>query len=122
MKISIITATFNSIRSLPQVLASINSQSHADLEWIVVDGGSRDGTVEFLEANARFIDKMVTEPDKGIYDALNKGLALATGDVIGFLHSDDFLARPDIIQEINARFSDPMIDGVYGDLHYVGSV
>ena len=90
MKISIITATYNSISSLPSTLKSLREQTHNDIEWIVVDGGSKDGTIEFLDKNIRVNDKYVTEPDKGIYDALNKGIKMASGDIIGFVHSDDF--------------------------------
>ena len=119
MKISIITATYNSISSLPSTLKSLREQTHNDIEWIVVDGGSKDGTIEFLDKNIRVNDKYVTEPDKGIYDALNKGIKMASGDIIGFVHSDDFLASDSILGKINKVFEEEQIDGVYGDLQYV---
>ncbi len=119
MKISIITATYNSINSLPSTLKSVKEQTHKDIEWIVVDGGSQDSTIEFIEKNKKINDKYISEPDSGIYDALNKGIKMASGDIIGFVHSDDFLASDNIISKINKEFEENEIDGVYGDLQYV---
>jgi glycosyltransferase len=119
MKISIITATYNSLKHLPASLQSISSQSYPNIEWIVVDGNSTDGTKEFIEANSSKITNWVSEADKGIYDALNKGISMANGDIIGFLHSDDFFASNDVIQKIIEKFLKEEIDGVYGDLNYV---
>jgi glycosyltransferase len=119
MKISIITATYNSLKHLPASLQSISSQSYHNIEWIVVDGNSTDGTKEFIEANSSKIINWVSEADKGIYDALNKGISMASGDIIGFLHSDDFFASNDVIQKIIEKFLKEEIDGVYGDLNYV---
>ena len=124
MKITIITATYNSIQHIPDVLESIRLQSHPNIEHIVVDGGSTDGTVEYLQQSNQ-ISQLITEPDKGIYDALNKGIKLATGDVIGFLHSDDMLASNDIIQNIVRIFAAATNeyaqrpDVVYGDLVFI---
>ncbi len=124
MKVSIITATFNSIKHLPDVLESIGKQSYSNIEHIVIDGGSKDGTVEYIR-NSKFPVRMVSEPDKGIYDALNKGINLATGDVIGFLHSDDVLASSQTISNIVAAFTSPLrsdkegVSMVYGDLVFV---
>lgn len=95
------------------------AQDYADIEWVVVDGGSADGTVEVLKSASRQPDVMVSEPDKGIYDALNKGLKLATGDVIGLLHSDDFYPSPSVLSDVAKVFEDVKIDAVYGDLEYV---
>jgi glycosyltransferase len=119
MKISIITATYNSLKHLPASLQSISSQSYPNIEWIVVDGNSTDGTKEFIEANSSKIINWVSEADKGIYDALNKGISMANGDIIGFLHSDDFFASNDVIQKIIEKFLKEEIDGVYGDLNYI---
>jgi glycosyltransferase involved in cell wall biosynthesis len=94
MKLSIITATYNSERTLRDTMESILSQTFQDLEYIIVDGASKDATLDIIrEYEPRFQGKMryVSEPDKGIYDAMNKGFAMATGDVIGILNSDDFL-------------------------------
>lgn len=120
MKISIITITYNSAKTLQRALESVQTQTYPAIEHIIVDGASTDGTREMVEKyaadhkNVRFI----SEPDKGIYNALNKGIQMATGDVIGFLHSDDVLYSPDSIGQIAAAFEDKAIDVVYGDLQY----
>ena len=88
MKISIITATYNSLQHLPDVISSIGQQTYPNIEFVVIDGGSTDGTVEYLK-QSNLVSQLISEPDKGIYDALNKGVQLATGEIIGFLHSDD---------------------------------
>lgn len=121
MKISIITATYNSCKTLPVCMDSVLNQSYPDIEYIIIDGNSTDGTLDFINAKAETHKNItvVSEPDKGIYDALNKGIAKATGEVIGFVHSDDFLAHPDIISTIVKEFKSKKVDGVYGNLHYV---
>jgi glycosyltransferase involved in cell wall biosynthesis len=119
MKISVITATYNSVRTLEDCLDSVRRQSHALVEHIVIDGVSSDGTLELLQARRADLDVLVSEPDRGIYDALNKGLALASGDVVGFLHSDDFYAADDVLACVAAAFDDADVDAVYGDLDYV---
>ncbi len=119
MKISIITAVFNNRDTVAQALDSVLSQSHLDSELVVIDGGSTDGTLNILSG---YIDRMavfVSEPDRGIYDALNKGIAKATGDVIGFLHSDDLMADESVLKRVADAFADPAVDAVYGDLVYV---
>lgn len=100
---------------------SVLNQSYPDIEYIIIDGSSTDGTLDIINAKAKAYEnvKLISEPDKGIYDALNKGIAMATGDVIGFVHSDDFLAHPEIISKIAKEFKSKDIDGVYGNLHYV---
>ena len=132
MKISIITITYNSAKTLPRALESVRSQTYGDIEHIIVDGASTDGTVELIEAYAQSSNLQilkssnsnspkvhwVSEPDGGIYDALNKGIRMATGDVIGFLHSDDVLYSPDSIGQIAAAFESSKADVVYGDLQY----
>lgn len=125
MKISIITATYNSLKYISWALESISNQTYKNLEWIVIDGGSTDGTLEFLQ-KSKFINRLISEPDHGIYGALNKGIRVATGDIIGFLHSDDFYASPDILQKIADAFQNQSSDGnygkvtaVYGDLVFV---
>jgi glycosyltransferase involved in cell wall biosynthesis len=116
---TIITATYNALPTLREAYASLSSQTHTDWEWIVVDGASTDGTVEWLSALADSRVNWKSEKDQGIYDALNKGIARATGEVIGFLHADDLLAGPEVLTQIAARFQDVQIDGIYGDLQYV---
>jgi len=119
MKVSIITATFNSISSIHETFISIDSQDYNDIEWIVIDGASTDGTIDYLKSIEPKISKWVSEKDNGIYDALNKGLELASGDVIGFLHSDDVFANEKIISNIAKLFQEQQIGGVYGDLEYI---
>jgi glycosyltransferase len=118
MKISIITATYNSKTTLQDALASIASQKEVTIEYIIIDGGSTDGTLDLIKNNDT-IAKYISEPDKGIYDALNKGIQLATGDIIGFLHSDDLFASNSVVAQIVKEFENVVIDGVYGDLEYV---
>lgn len=121
MKFSIITAVYNN----PEVLGAIKSlqkQKNVNFEHIVVDGASDDYIIKLIKDNIRESDIFVSEPDDGIYDALNKGLKLATGDVIGFLHSDDFLASDDVLQRIENSFEKHVTDGIYGDLNYVGKI
>jgi glycosyltransferase len=118
MRITIITATYESARTVDDTLLSVHSQSHPDIEHIIVDGASTDGTLSIV-GNYPQVRKVVSEPDKGIYDAMNKGLALATGDVVGILNSDDFYAHTDVLRKVVAAFEDPSVDAVYGDLLYV---
>ena len=95
------------------------AQDYSDIEWVVVDGGSTDKTLEVLAAASRQPDILISEPDKGIYDALNKGLAPATGDVVGLLHSDDFYPSASVLGDVMKAFEDESVDAVYGDLEYV---
>lgn len=121
MKISIITATYNSEKTLKVCLDSVLNQTYKSIEYIIVDGNSTDGTLELVRSMQKNHDHilLISEPDKGIYDALNKGIKKATGDVIGFVHSDDFLATSNTIQNIADVFKKEDVDGVYGNLHYV---
>lgn len=119
MKISIITATYNSACTIRQTIISVNEQTYPDVEHIVVDGVSKDETLEIIYSLPNRVSKMVSEPDKGIYDALNKGIKLAEGDIIGLLHSDDSFASDQTLEIIAQTFQDPNIDLVYGDLQYI---
>jgi glycosyltransferase len=121
MKLTLITATYNSARTLEGAMQSVLQQGYPDLEYILVDGGSGDGTVALVERYAAQYPciRWVSEPDHGIYDALNKGVAMATGEAVGFVHSDDFLARPGILVAVADAFRERETDGVYGDLHYI---
>jgi len=119
LKISIVTAVFNRAATVGQALASVRSQSWPEVEHVVIDGGSTDGTVPILQRHRDQLAVLVSEPDQGIYDALNKGLARATGDVIGLMHSDDFFADDRVLERVAAAFADPLVDAVYGDLDYV---
>lgn len=120
MTISIITITYNSAKSLQRALDSVQSQHYKDIEHIIVDGASTDGTKDLIAAYAKQHPNVrwVSEKDDGIYNALNKGIRMATGDVIGFLHSDDVLYSSDSIGHIAAAFGDETVDVVYGDLQY----
>lgn len=119
MKISIITVTYNGRETVADCLASVAAQSHADREHVVIDGASTDGTLDLLEAHRAQLAVLVSEPDRGIYDALNKGLARASGDVVGLLHADDVFADAGVLERVAKAFADPAVDAVYGDLVYV---
>jgi len=119
MKISIITIAYNSGKSIGDAINSVVSQTYPDIEYIIVDGKSKDNTVEVVKSFGSKVTKFVSEPDKGIYDALNKGIAIASGDVIGFMHSDDLFADEFVIGRVAGLFRQTGVDSVYGDLEYV---
>lgn len=119
MKISVVTACFNSSDYVGSALSSVDSQRDVEVEHIIVDGGSADPTMDIIARHSAPWRLAVSEPDRGIYDAMNKGIARATGDVIGFINSDDFLAGPDVLSTVAKAFEDPDVDAVYGDLAYV---
>jgi len=119
MKITIITAAYNSASTIKDTICSVNSQDYPNIEHIIIDGGSKDKTLEIVNEYAQRISIVLSEPDNGIYDAYNKGLARATGDVIGFLNSDDFYFSPTVISKVAESFLDESVDAVYGNLVYV---
>ena len=123
MKISIITATFNSASHIATCIASVNAQRHRNIEHIIVDGASKDNTLEIIKSSPNRVAKIISEPDNGIYDALNKGIKAATGDIIGFLHSDDTFGSPDtlekIVKQFETRKKGKKPDGVHGNLLFV---
>ena len=119
MKISIITVAYNSAATIADTLASVAAQTHPDVEHIVIDGGSTDGTQALLARAGGHLAAVVSEPDRGIYDAMNKGLGLATGEVIGLLNSDDFYASPQVLHTVAGAFADPQVLACWGDLCYV---
>lgn len=122
MKISIITAAYNSGATLRDTMRSVLSQSYTEWEHIIVDGGSKDNTLDIireLEPEYRGRLKWVSERDRGIYDAMNKGIAMATGDVVGILNSDDFYSSPEVLVRVVKEMCDRKIDAVYGDIHFV---
>lgn len=119
MRISIITAVFNRRDTIVEAVTSVQRQSYADIEHLVIDGGSTDGTLMILQSCLDGRTTLVSEPDKGIYDALNKGFARSSGDVIGLMHSDDFYADERVLERVAQAFADSAVDGVYGDLDYV---
>lgn len=119
VKISIITATYNCATTIVDCLASVASQSHTSREHLVIDGVSSDGTMALLNTHKEQLAILLSEPDFGIYDALNKGIARADGEIIGFLHADDMYADTSVLERIASAFADPFVDAVYGDLVYV---
>ncbi|TCP39285.1 glycosyltransferase family 2 protein [Rhodovulum marinum] len=121
MKISVVTAVFDRSGTIGDALRSVAGQSHGDVEHVIQDGGSTDGTLERIAALATGATRLETGPDAGIYDAINRGIARATGDVIGLMHSDDFFAHDRVLERVAAALADPGIDGVYGDLDYVSA-
>lgn len=122
MKISIITPTYNSARTISRTIESIISQNYTDLEYIVVDGWSTDGTDNVvLSYKDKLNIKFVSEKDNGIYDAMNKGIKMATGDIIGILNSDDFYNDISVLSDVIKSFEDTKIDAVYGDITYFRS-
>lgn len=119
MKISIITSVYNNETTIKDAIESVINQTYQDIEYVIVDGASSDGTVEIIKSYGDKITTFVSEPDKGIYDGLNKGIGLATGDIVAFLHSDDLYATDSIVEQIAQEFKDDSsLDGVYGDLIY----
>ena len=118
MKVSIITATYNSAKNIQRTIDSIASQDYADIEHIIVDGNSTDNTLEIVKSNKEKISKYISEKDNGIYDALNKGVKMATGDVIGFLNSDDVFTNIHVISRVVNCFNVKKSDVVYGNLVY----
>ena len=121
MKISVVTAVYNRVDTIGQALESVASQRFANVEHIIVDGASTDGTLDVIRAQTRANMTVQSAPDKGIYDALNKGIAAATGDVIGVMHSDDFFAHQTVLADIAACLEISRADAVYGDLDYVAA-
>lgn len=119
MKISLITVTYNSARYLQNAIQSVYNQDYPNIEYIIVDGGSTDDTLSIIEQNSSCITKWISEKDNGMYDAINKGMKMATGDVIGILNSDDILASKDVITKIAACFKEHKVDSLFGDLLYV---
>jgi glycosyltransferase involved in cell wall biosynthesis len=116
MKISVITVTFNSAATLADTLESVKAQTHSDIEHILIDGASTDGTADLIRMHGSHLANYLSEQDCGIYDAMNKGLALATGDIVGFLNSDDMFEAKSSLSEIANCFAAEDVDAVYGDI------
>ncbi|HOI41300.1 MAG TPA: glycosyltransferase family 2 protein [Elusimicrobiales bacterium] len=119
MRISVITACYNSVATLADTLDSVSAQAFDGLEHIVVDGGSTDNTLEIVKTHGKKISRVISGPDKGIYDALNKGIAAATGEVVGIMHSDDVYAGPEVLGKVAELLKATGADACYGDLVYV---
>jgi len=121
MKITVITVAYNSAATIADTAASVLAQEHAAVEYLVIDGGSTDATVAELEPFQAGIEAIVSEPDQGMYDAMNKGVQRASGEVIAILNSDDVYADAAVLARVAEVFADPAVDCVYGDLHYVAA-
>ena len=119
LKISVITACYNSAGTIGDTLASVARQANATIEHVVVDGGSTDGTLAMVEAFLPPVSNLVRGPDAGIYDALNKGVAHSRGDVVGFLHSDDVYAADDVLERVAREMEAHALDALYGDVAFV---
>lgn len=119
MKVSLLTVAFNSSKTIKDTIESVLSQNYNNIEYIIVDGQSKDGTIEIVKSYNGRIAKWISEPDKGIYDAMNKAIRMATGEVVGILNSDDFYYSETIISEVARAFEDERIDAVFGDLVFV---
>lgn len=118
LKISIITVSYNSAKTISQTIESVLGQDYPHIEYIIIDGASVDGTQEIVKEYAQKIAIFKSEPDKGIYDAMNKGIQLAAGDAIGLLNADDVYANEKVISLVATCFEKPSIDACYGDLVY----
>jgi glycosyltransferase involved in cell wall biosynthesis len=119
IRVSVITVSFNCAGTISDTIESVLSQSYPYIEHIIIDGGSTDGTTEIVKSFGNRIAKFISDPDEGIYDALNKGIKIATGDIVGILHSDDFFCNENIIRDVAAAFTDNETDAVFGDIQFV---
>lgn len=122
MKVSVITATWNSAATLRDTIESVLAQTYPDIEHIIVDGGSTDETIQLVrEYEPRYNGRLryVSEPDRGIYDAMNKGIGMATGEVVGILNSDDFYTSSDVVETLAGELAGSHADAVFGDIHFV---
>lgn len=119
MKVSIITISFNSAQTIEDTILSVIQQDYSNIEYIIVDGASKDGTLDIVKKYADKIARVVSEKDKGIYDAMNKGISMATGEVIGILNSDDFYADNMVISDVVAKLQESAAEACYADLVYV---
>lgn len=118
-KISIITVVFNNEATILDTMRSVAAQNYPNLEYLIIDGQSTDGTLERIETHKGIVSRLVSERDHGIYDAMNKGLALASGEIVGFLNADDLFAGPTVLQQVADAFRDESVDACYADLVYV---
>ena len=121
MKISVVTAVYNRVGTILDAMESVQNQSYPDVEHVIQDGGSNDGTLERIAPILGPATALVSERDKGIYDAINRGIARASGDVIGLMHSDDLFAHSQVLERVAEKFADPAVEGIYGDLEYVSA-
>jgi len=119
LKISIITVVYNNKETIKDAIDSVLGQTYKNIEYIIVDGASTDGTIEVIQSYGDKVSKFISEKDTGIYDAMNKGISLASGDIIGILNSDDFYVDEYVLEKIVKEFESKNVDSVYADLVYV---
>jgi len=119
LKITVITVSYNSAATIADTMCSVASQTYPDIEHAVVDGASTDGTLEVVKRHGQRVARLISEPDRGIYDAMNKGLRLATGDIIGFLNADDVYADPGVLARVAAAMEHDRLDALFGDVEFV---
>ena len=122
MKVSVITVTYNSVNTIADTIQSVLRQTYKDIEYLIIDGGSVDGTqniIKKFESKFQGRLKWISEKDGGIYDAMNKGIRMATGDIVGILNSDDYYTSDDVVANFVPAFFDTDIDAIYGDIHFV---
>lgn len=119
MRISIITVCYNSAATIEDTIQSVINQTHPDKEYIIIDGGSKDGTLEIIKKYQDKINIFKSEPDEGIFDAMNKGIKLASGEVIAILNSDDYFSADDVLTKVNQALSNQDTDACYGDIAYI---
>ena len=122
MKVSIVTASYNSGSTLEDTIKSVLSQSYNNIEYIIVDGNSSDNTIDVVKKYEPLFHgrlKWISEKDNGIYDAMNKGIRMSTGDIVGILNSDDYFTDNDVVDKFVTQFETPDLDAVYGDVHFI---
>ncbi len=119
MNISIVTVCFNAAKTIGETLDSVARQSHPNVEHIIVDGASTDGTLDVIRRHRVRVTKLLSEPDRGIYDAMNKGIAMASGEIVGTLNADDVYADDTVLSQVAAVFADSAVDACFADLVYV---
>ena len=119
LKISLITVAYNAQNTIERCISSVLGQKFNNIQYIVIDGGSTDGTIQIINQYRDSISVFISEPDNGVYDAMNKGITLADGDIIGTLNADDFYSDDNVLSEVAAGFVDPHTNILYGDLDYI---
>ena len=120
--VSLITVSYNSVTTIADTINSVLAQSYPNIEYIVIDGASSDGTWEIVSSFGSKISRFISKPDYGMYDALNKGIKLATGNIVGILNSDDFLYDNEVIEKVMNVFKDKNVDAVFGDVQFIDPV
>ncbi|MFN7645744.1 MAG: glycosyltransferase family 2 protein [Burkholderiales bacterium] len=119
LRVTVVTVCYDAAATIVDTIESVAAQSHPDIEHLVIDGGSRDGTQALVRGHGTRVARFVSEPDRGVYDAMNKGIAMACGDVVGFLNADDVFEHRDTVAHIVRTMADPTLDACYADLIYV---